>query len=94
MPAAESKQKNEAVRAARACGAGIAEVHYDGEEMVVRVVDSGRLEGRQPAGVEKPESDDVALILRMLYFPASEGEEITNKPQILLGRPEDQKQFP
>jgi acyl-CoA synthetase (AMP-forming)/AMP-acid ligase II len=64
VPQAESKQKDEAVRAARACGAGIAEIHYDGEEMVVRVVDAGRLENRQPASVEKPESDDVALILR------------------------------
>jgi acyl-CoA synthetase (AMP-forming)/AMP-acid ligase II len=63
VPEADSKQKDEAVRAARSCGAGIAEVCYNGEEMVIRVVDTGRLEGRQPAGFEKPESNDIALIL-------------------------------
>lgn len=64
VPSEDSKQKDEAVRAAQACGTGIAEVRYDGEKIVVHVVESGRLAGRKPAQLEKPQSDDVALILR------------------------------
>ena len=69
VPREESKQKDEAVRAARACGTSIAEVHYDGEKMVIEVVNRGDIEGRQPASVEKPQNDDIALILRKLLRP-------------------------
>ncbi len=64
MPKEASKQKDEAVRAARACGTGFAEVHYEGEEMVIEMVHAGHLEGRQFTDVEKAQSDDIALILR------------------------------
>lgn len=52
-----------AVRAARSFGAAIAEVEFDGQRVILRVKDKGKLAGEQASEVLEAQEDDIALVL-------------------------------
>ena len=63
LPRGAIARNGEAVRAARACKTGLAEIYWDGSELVLDA-EVGGLERRRHTHVENPaEEDDVALIL-------------------------------
>lgn len=55
--------EGEAIRAARKCDVAIAEVYWNGSEVVLEVGVHDGLRNKQPVKVETPQTDDVALIL-------------------------------
>jgi acyl-CoA synthetase (AMP-forming)/AMP-acid ligase II len=63
LPKGAVAKNGEAVRAAQKCGAAIAEIYWDGDEIALNLVESGKLKNRNGVKAEKPIEDDVALIL-------------------------------
>jgi acyl-CoA synthetase (AMP-forming)/AMP-acid ligase II len=63
LPKGAVVEGGEAVRAARKCGSAIAEIYWDGEEINLDVLESGRLEDKSGVKVQEPSEGDVALIL-------------------------------
>lgn len=63
VPKGSVQQDGPAVRAARKYKAAIAEVYWNGEEVVLDVKDTGKLSGNGNQAIEKAQPDDVALVL-------------------------------
>ena len=63
VPRGSVEHDGPAVRAARKYKAAIAEVYWNGQEVVLDIKDTGRLLTRDNQAVEKPQSDDIALVL-------------------------------
>ena len=63
LPAGYVQRDGPAVRAARKSKVAIAEVYWNGQEVVLDVKDAGKLSGTGSRPVEKPQPDDIALIL-------------------------------
>lgn len=63
IPQGSIAKDDGAVRAARACAAGIAEIYWDGNEVALDIGERGCLESREYWDTETPEDDDIALIL-------------------------------
>ena len=63
VPKGSVAQDGPAVRAARKYKAAIAEVYWDGRNVVLDVRDIGKLSSNGNQAVEKAEPDDVALVL-------------------------------
>lgn len=63
VPKGSFEQNGPAVRAARKYKAAIAECYWNGNEVVLDVKDTGKLEGKGNQKVEKAQPDDVALVL-------------------------------
>jgi oxalate---CoA ligase len=63
LPQGAVAANGEAVRAARKCHSAIAEIHWDGAEIALEIMDIGGLESRNAAKLQKPLEDDVALVL-------------------------------
>lgn len=63
VPKGSVQQDGPAVRAARKYGAAIAEVYWDGQEVVLDVRDSGKLAGHGDPATETAQPDDIALVL-------------------------------
>lgn len=63
VPKDSVKQNGPAVRAARKYKAAIAEVYWNGEEVVLDVKETGKLSDKGNQAVEKAQPDDVALVL-------------------------------
>ena len=63
VPKGSAKQDGPAVRAARKYQAAIAEVYWNGHEVVLDIKDTGKLSTRDNQAVEMAKSDDIALVL-------------------------------
>ena len=63
LPEGYVQQNGPAVRAARKSKAATAEVYWKGQEMVLDVKDRGKLSETGDRPVEKPQPDDIALVL-------------------------------
>ena len=63
VPRGSVKQDGPAVRAARKYKAAIAEVYWDGQEVVLDIRDSGKLLPGDNQAVEKAQPNDIALVL-------------------------------
>jgi len=63
VPKGSMQQDGPAVRAARKYRAAIAEVYWNGEEVVLDVKDTGKLSDKGKQAIEKAQPDDVALVL-------------------------------
>ena len=63
VPKDAVQQKGPAVRAAQRYKAAIAEVYWNGQEIVLDMKDGGRLNGKGKQAVEKAHPDDIALVL-------------------------------
>lgn len=63
VPKGAVQQNGPAVHAARKYKAAIAEVYWNGEEMVLDVKDTGKLSDKGNQAIEQAQPDDVALVL-------------------------------
>ncbi|KAL8795688.1 MAG: hypothetical protein Q9195_001926 [Heterodermia aff. obscurata] len=63
VPRGSVQLEGPAVRAARRYKAAIAEVYWNGEEVVLDIKDTGRLSRRGDQAVEKAQPNDIALVL-------------------------------
>ncbi|RDW80271.1 hypothetical protein BP6252_04909 [Coleophoma cylindrospora] len=63
VPQGSIKDESGAVKAARTCGAGVAEIYWDGDEVVLDLGERGHLESREHWHTATPEDNDIALIL-------------------------------
>ena len=63
VPKGSVQQDGPAVRAARKYKAAVAEVYCNGEEVVLDLKDAGKLSEMGDKLVEKPQPDDIALVL-------------------------------
>jgi long-subunit acyl-CoA synthetase (AMP-forming) len=63
VPQGSIAKDDAAVRAARACGAGIAEIYWDENQVALYIGERGCLESREHWDTETPEGDGIALIL-------------------------------
>ncbi|MCJ1321917.1 hypothetical protein MMC15_007262 [Xylographa vitiligo] len=63
VPQGAFKDDGAAVRAARKYKAAIAECYWNGYEVVLDVMDAGKLSGKGNKTIEKAQPDDVALVL-------------------------------
>jgi oxalate---CoA ligase len=63
VPQGAFNQDGAAVRAARKYKAAIAECYWNGNEVVLDVKETGKLSGKGNKPIERPQSEDVALVL-------------------------------
>ena len=63
VPKDAVQQDGPAVRAARTYNAGIAEVYWNGQEIVLDVKDAGKLAEKGNQTIEEARPDDIALVL-------------------------------
>jgi long-subunit acyl-CoA synthetase (AMP-forming) len=63
IPQGTYVQTTDAVRAARKFNAAIAEVYWDGKQLVLDVKEKGNLADKTSVGVQSPRPDDTALVL-------------------------------
>jgi acyl-CoA synthetase (AMP-forming)/AMP-acid ligase II len=54
LPKGAVAENGEVVRAAQKCGTAIAEIYWDGEEIDLNLIESGKLKNRNGVKVEKP----------------------------------------
>ena len=63
VPRGSVQDDGPAVRAARKYRAAIAEVYWNGQDVILDVKDSGKLSTEGDQAVEEPHSEDIALVL-------------------------------
>ena len=63
VPRGSYHQNGPAVCAARKYKAAIAECYWNGHEVVLDIKDSGKLSGKDVQEIQKPQSNDIALVL-------------------------------
>jgi long-subunit acyl-CoA synthetase (AMP-forming) len=63
VPQGAVSKNSEAVRAARKYNAAIAECYWDGKEIVLDVMELGKLRGKGSVGLLSAQPEDVALVL-------------------------------
>lgn len=63
VPKGAIAENGEAIKAARACNAAVAEISWDWCEVTLPTIELRGLASRAPASVNSPETQDVALVL-------------------------------
>ena len=63
VPKGATAQNSEVIQASRKCQVAIAEIYWNGEDVILEMKESKENESREHAKIMQPEEEDVALVL-------------------------------